>query len=427
MAWMHAVAAFLRTKRLARRLRTSQDVRRWQQHRVRAFLARSLPAVPYYAGTRAAQLDDLPVMDKTSVAAAFERLNTCGVTLEEARRALDRSDERVRGLIVGQSTGTTGNRGVYVISEAERFAWLGMILAKTAPQFPFVKRRVALVLPSYGALYGSVAETRRIALRFFDLGRGVEYWRDELRAYQPDTIVAPPKVLRFLAEDGGLHPQHVFSGAEVLDPIDRAIVEAAFGVTVREIYMATEGLFGVACALGVLHLAEDAVAFEWEPVPGSDGLVVPVITDFVRTTQIMARYRMNDLLRLRDAPCACGSPLRAIEAIEGRTDDVLYLARETGGDAAMVTPDVVRNAIVDADRRILDFRVVQAAAGRVDVWLPADLPPEAAAAASASLTLALRRAGAGGVEVSIHAGIDIPVDRKLRRVRRDWQPVSPAG
>ena len=76
----------------------------------------------------------------------------------------------------------------------------------------------------------------------------------------------------------------------MLDPIDREIIESNFGARVREIYMATEGLFGVGCPLGTLHLAEDAVAFEWEPSPGSAELVTPIITDFTRSTQIMARY-----------------------------------------------------------------------------------------------------------------------------------------
>ena len=73
-------------------------------------------------------------------------------------------------------------------------------------------------------------------------------------AFAPDTIVAPPKVLRRLAESGRLTARHIFSGAEVLDPLDRAVIEAATGGTVREIYMATEGLLGVSCPLGTLHL-----------------------------------------------------------------------------------------------------------------------------------------------------------------------------
>ena len=41
-----------------------------------------------------------------------------------------------------------------------------------------------------------------------------------------------------------------FQRAEVLDPIDREIIEKTAGQRVREIYMATEGLFGVSCKMG---------------------------------------------------------------------------------------------------------------------------------------------------------------------------------
>ncbi|MEO7827573.1 MAG: hypothetical protein ABIR60_10580 [Allosphingosinicella sp.] len=126
-------------------------------------------------------------------------------------------------------------------------------------------------------------------------------------------------MLRRLAEDGALGGVEPFSGAEVLDPIDREIIERASGRRVREIYMATEGLFGVACRHGTLHLAEDVVRFEWEEVPGSD-LVVPIVTDMVRRVQPMIRYRMNDLLQLSDSQCPCGSPCRAVERIHGRMD-----------------------------------------------------------------------------------------------------------
>jgi len=422
LAILHAVRAFWRTKRLARRLRSREDVLRWREARLRHFLARILPRVPFYAGSTATSIGELPIMDKPTLLANFAQLNTSGVTLAEARAALARDEERVRGLVVGQSTGTSGNRGIFVISEAERFTWLGVMLAKTLPDFPWVRHKVALVLPGYGQLYNSAAETGRLALRFFDLALGMDHWRESLRAYGADTIVAPPKVLRALAEGGGLQPQQVFSGAEVLDPLDRQIIEASFGIPVREIYMATEGLFGIGCTHGVLHLAEDAVAFDWEKAPGATDLVAPLITDFTRSTQIMACYRMNDLLRLRPTPCPCGSPLQAVAAIEGRQDDLFQL--RGGAGLVLVTPDVVRNAVVDADRRIQDFRVVQIAADCIEISLAAELPPEVAGVATESLRRALAKAGVTGVEIRLNTELGIPLDRKLRRVRRDWSPTK---
>jgi len=418
LAALHALAAFWRTKSLARRLRTREDVARWRETQLQRFLARRVGKVALYAGQRPSRLEDLPITDKAFVLAHFDKLNVRGVTYEAVRAALDAGQDRVDGLIVGQSTGTSGNRGVFVISEAERFTWLGVLLAKTLPDFPFARHKVALALPGYSRLYASAAETGRLAMRFFDLAAGVDAWRDELCAFAPDTIVAPPKVLRILAETSALRPANVFSGAEVLDPLDRQIIEARFGAPVREIYMATEGLFGVGCPHGSLHLAEDVVAFEFEPAAG--GLVSPLITDFTRSTQIMARYRMNDLLRLSDAPCACGSPLQRVASVEGRQDDVFMLA--AGEKFLPVTPDVMRNAVVDADRRIQDFRIVQTAADRVELALAADVPDEVAERAAAALRGALAKIGASGAVVAVIRGIATPFDRKLRRVRREWRP-----
>jgi putative adenylate-forming enzyme len=419
-AVLHAALAFWRTKRLAHRLRTRADVIAWRDRQLDRFLSKGIGKVPFYARLGATRLDQLPIIDKSMLLANFDRLNTKGLTQHQVRAALDRKERYVGGLMIGQSTGTSGNRGLLVISEAERFKWLGVMLAKTLPDFPFVRHRVAMVLPGQSELYSAATAIGRLTIRFFDLTQGMERWRADLRAYAPDTIIAPPKVLRALAETDGLHPTHVFSGAEVLDPLDRAVIESAFEVRVREIYMATEGLFGVACAEGVLHLAEDVVAFEWAPVEGAPDLVAPIITDFTRRTQIMARYKMNDLLRLREAPCRCGSPLQAVAAVEGRQDDVFHMCARSGTGLALVTPDVVRNAVIDADRRIQDFRVIQTGAGAIDLALDAKLAPDAAAAASASLRRALERAGVAEVAITLKSGWESPMDRKLRRVRRAW-------
>lgn len=416
----HAVRAFWRTKSLARRLRTRDDVLRWRERQLDHFLRDVVGRVPFYAGlAKPPRLVNLPIIDKQIVLANFDKLNVNRVPYQAVRDALDAGCDRVDGLIVGQSTGTSGNRGVFVISEAERFTWLGVMLGKTLPDFPFVRHKVALALPGFNPLYASAAETGRLALRFFDLTLGVDAWRDDLCAFAPDTIVAPPKVLRALAETSALRPANVFSGAEVLDPLDREIVEARIGARVREIYMATEGLFGVGCKHGTLHLAEDAVAFEFEPAAG--GLVSPLVTDFTRSTQIMARYRMNDLLRLSDEPCACGSPLQRVASVEGRQDDVFLLAGAEGKQI-LVTPDVMRNAVIDADRRIQDFRIVQVGADRIALSLAANVPNDAANAAAASLKSAVEKTGAMNVVIDLRSGIETPYDRKLRRVRREWRP-----
>ena len=330
---------------LRNRSRSRTNFEAWQMRQVKRWLAQDVPRVPQYG--RVDQLVDLPVIDKADLMANFEAFNTHAITAEQVRKAMQ-SDCRIGNLTVGASTGTSGNRGLFVISEQERFRWLGSILAKTIPDMLLRKQRVAILLPQGGALYDS-ARKARIDLAFFSLLDGPETWIEKLEVFNPTVVVAPPKVLRVLSGTR-ITPTRVFSAAETLDPMDRTAIEARFGEPLEQIYMATEGLLGVTCRHGQLHLAEDSVHFEFEHV--GDGLVSPIISSFRRSTQILARYRMNDLLRLANG-CSCGSSLQAVAEVVGRMDDIFQLGN------ALVTPDVLRNTVLDASRAITDFRLEQ--------------------------------------------------------------------
>lgn len=405
-----ALWSYWLTRRITRPGLSRARFERWQARALRHWLDRRLPQVGYYAQAPS-QLQDLPIIDKSTLMGAFESFNTAGLSAEAAWAAMEAGG--TRGLTVGASTGTSGNRGLFVISEAEKFRWLGAIVAKAIPELLWRRPRVAIILPQDSGLYDSARQSRRIELRFFDLRAGPEAWQDRLEEFAPTVIVAPPKILRHFAETRArLTPQRLFSAAETLDPVDRPVIEAYFGLPLGQIYMATEGLLAVSCAAGGLHLAEDSVFFEFEPV--GDGLVSPLITSFRRDVQIMARYRMNDLLRLSDAPCRCGSPLRVIDEVVGRMDDIFRVI--TNGGQIVITPDILRNAVLDADRRIDDFRVIQQAPDRIELHLPPDLPDPAAMAAEAALQALLAARQAQATVALIRQPLPLDPSRKLRRV-----------
>lgn len=404
-----ALKSFAVTRWVSRKSR--RDFERWQARALRRWLDRDLPLAPFY-DKAPRHLGDLPVTDKALLMANFERFNIGGVSARDGWAAAS-ADGRLGDLTIGASTGTSGNRGLFIISEAEKYRWLGAILAKTVPHLLWRRQRVAVILPQNTGLYDSARKSRRIDLRFFDLTLGPENWRAALEDFAPTVIIAPPKMLRhFAAADFKLAPLRVFSAAETLDPVDRPAIETFFGRPLDQIYMATEGLFAVTCRQGGLHLAEDSVFFEFEPV--GDELVTPLVTAFRRQTQIMARYRMNDLLRLSKAPCRCGSPLRTVDEIVGRMDDVFRLASEHG--PILITPDILRNAVLKADRRIDDFRLIQTAPDAVELQLAPNLAGDAAAAALEAVRalLALRQATAS-VDL-VRAPLPLETSRKLRRV-----------
>ncbi|WP_192258981.1 F390 synthetase-related protein [Mesorhizobium caraganae] len=404
-----AVRAFALTQWLSRKSRGNFE--RWQAHALRRFLDRDLPRAPFY-GKPPHHLGDLPVIDKATVMANFERFNINGVSAAEAWKARA-GYGRIGELTVGASTGTSGNRGLFVISEAEKYRWLGTILAKAVPDLIWRRQRVAVILPQNTGLYESARRSRRIDLGFFDLTRGPESWRAALEDFAPTVIIAPPKILRHFAVEGfRLKPQRVFCAAETLDSVDRPVIETFFRLPLDQIYMATEGLFAVTCRKGGLHLAEDSVFFEFEPA--GDGLVMPLVTAFRRRTQIMARYRMNDLLRLSETPCRCGSPLRTLDEIVGRMDDAFRLASPHG--QILVTPDILRNAVLKADRRIDDFRLVQTAADAIELSLAPELADEAATAAYAAVRTLLAGRKATATISLLRKNLPLETGRKLRRV-----------
>lgn len=410
---LETISSYLRTRLVASPLVSRALFERWQRHQLAKWLRNRARKVRFYSGLPAA-LEALPVTDKATVMARFEDFNVARVTAQEAWHAIER-DRRVGPFTVGASTGTSGNRGLFIISESERFAWLGAMLAKALPDFWRHKHRVAIILPSHTRLYEAANQTHQLELRFFDLTLGLEAWLGELTDFAPTVLVAPPKVLRVFADRSlPLRLSHVYSAAETLDPVDRPIIEAWCNVRLGEIYMATEGLLGVTCPHGTMHLAEDLLVFEFEPVPGDGGLVAPLITNFRRTTQIMARYRMNDLLKLYGERCPCGSPLRGVREIAGRMDD-LFLFDALGGEV-VITPDVMRNAVLASDRSITDFRIRQMDRDAVTLLLPDGTRPVALERAKQALSALFRNHGALVQLTAQTAEFALDVSQKLRRV-----------
>src|SRR2546423_12364179 len=115
----------------------------------------------------------------------------------------------------------------------------------------------------------------------------------------------------------------MISVAEMLEPQGQEPLQETFNVPVHQIYQCPEGLLAVSCADGSIHIQEDLVALQFEPVSnGDDRRFIPIVTDLWRRTQPIIRYRLNDILQLDPALCPCGSSFRVIQSIEGRCDDL---------------------------------------------------------------------------------------------------------
>ena len=427
--WHYAAA-----KRNARRWRSRAELEAWQDRAVQKHLARILPRSSFYRQLYAQRplkdWRDFPITSKTELMANFENWNTVGIHREAAFAvALKAEDSRdfapmIGNITAGLSSGTSGSRSLFLVSSAERHAWAGTLLAKILPGSLLQRHRAALCFRANSNLYGSV-KSRRFQFGFFDLLEPPEKLAQKLGEFQPTFLVAPPTMLRLLAEEKRagrlkIQPTRIFSVAEVLEPQERAAIEKQFGQRLHEIYQATEGFLATTCAHGTLHLNEDILVVQKEWLDRVQKKFTPVITDFRRTTQPILRYRLNDILTERDEPCPCGSIFTALEKIEGRCDDLLRFPSTRPGETISVFPDFIRRAVITADDAITEYSVTQRADGKLEIAL--EILRETSARAEQSV-----RAGFAALcetlrcerpEIVFVPFVPPPLGAKRRRVRR---------
>ena len=333
----------------------------------------------YWVGHDPRQWRTLPIVDKELMMEHFDTFTTCGVRRDEAMKVALQAEQsrnfmpRLNGLTAGLSSGTSGHRGLFLVSEHEQAAWAGVILARALHSLRLSHLRIAFFLRSNSNLYEEVGGGP-IQFRYFDLMHPLAGIVADLNDFQPHIVIGPPSLLGLLAEERIqdhliIHPERLISVAEVLEPQDQEHLQGIFKVPVHQIYQCTEGLLAVSCAHGSLHIQEDLVALQFEPVSnGNDGRFTPIVTDLWRRTQPIIRYRLNDILQLDPAPCPCGSSFRCIRAIEGRCDDLCYFESQGGGIRPFF-PDTIRRMILLADPHIVDYQVFQEHSGHLRVHL----------------------------------------------------------
>lgn len=374
-AWTF-VTSFIRS-RFFLRFTSRKKLALWQSKQMEAFLANTLPKAPFYKKYKGRDLSELPFMDKSLMMSEFSRFNTCGIDMQAAEQVAKHAeqsrdfDPTINDLTVGMSSGTSGQRGLFLVSDSERAQWAGTLLAQTMPttfvwqllQWWKPKLSIAFFLRANSNLYQTL-NGKRIDFNFYDLLQGVDAQVERLQQQQPQVLVAPATVLARLARlavDGNLsiRTQHIVSVAEVLEVKDALLIELAFGCKPQQIYQATEGFLGYSCEHGKMHLNEAHLHIEKEWLDKVSGRFHPIVTDFSRKTQLIVRYRLNDILRVSDRRCRCGRADTLIEAIEGRSDQILWLPAVQDGTPTQIFPDVIRRALMLVSPSLLEYSIKQ--------------------------------------------------------------------
>jgi putative adenylate-forming enzyme len=364
-----------------RSFKSREQLEKWQNQRVDSHLKWVLQHSSFYRelyqDSDLKNWRELPMISKAEMMGNFSELNTCGLKKEEAFAVAMQFEEgkidhsSIGEMTIGLSTGTSGNRGLFLVSPQERFSWAGAMLAKMLPGTLFKRHRIAFFFRTTSPLYNSIRSSL-IQFEYYHLQESVEEHVRRLNFQQPTILAAPPSMLRKLASEvkkGNLNisPKKIISVAEVLDPVDEAFIASVFDQKVHQIYQATEGFLATTCSHGTLHLNEDILVIQKERNAGDSLRFYPIITDFCRFSQPIIRYKLNDILQEKKEVCPCGSVFTALECIEGRADDVFYFESKDG--LKPVFPDFIRKAIIISDQLLEEYKVVQVSAREIQVFL----------------------------------------------------------
>ncbi len=341
----------------------------YQAVRLRALLDYAVSHSAYYRNTlgpRAADrpLTDLPTLSKSRLMDSFDDV----VTDPRLRRAdleghlagTDPARSFLGEYRVLTTSGTTGRRGIFAITEDEAAMWIaGSLRSGTRAGFGPQSRTVGIGTPSRShltrQLFGPLAEAQAQAARLQGVPPPPELSAatplpelvDALNAYQPDVLLGYPSVAGRLADEqlaGRLHisPKAAGFGAEPLPANLRSRIRAAWGFEPVSIYAATESpiIASSTPEYPELEIDEDLVVVEVvdeqnNPVPAGIPGTKILITNLVNFAQPLIRYEIDDAITLAAGDNPAGRPYRRISAIDGRRAETLYLPTRNGGQVAV--------------------------------------------------------------------------------------------
>lgn len=326
-----------------------------------------------------------PVINKKIMMENFNDINTCRLDFDEVKEfavqkelAKDYSGYYKDEFVVGLSSGTSGNKGIYVTPKSLTQRLPFVFLARGGIPLKMLPFNILFLLRVFSQGFADI-RAPFIKLTYKSTMTDSNELVSLINRETINIIMAPPSMLRILmmhADDIKVKIKLVISYAEVLEEEDKKKISKVFGTRVHEIYQASEGQIGSACRCGNLHINEDLVFVELYD-ENDDPVVTPgvvarrmILTNLVNRAQPLIRYEMNDVIVLGEK-CLCGSSFRVISRVIGRNDDVLVF-RNSQGQEVSVFPDLFARWIITGYDRIREFKVTQHSNGNLSIMI--DIP-----------------------------------------------------
>jgi putative adenylate-forming enzyme len=365
---------FLKFRLQRKQLFSKKDLEKARQKLIKNW-QQNLSQSAYYQLFKDKLLIDFPIIAKAEFMDNFDTINTVGITKKAALDIAFQAEQTrdfspmINGITIGLSSGTTGNKGIFLANEKERAMWVAAVLDRVIG-LELRKRKVAFFLRANSNLYESVGSSL-LQFRFFDIKGEMSKNTNELLDFQPHILVAQPSVLREIAREYATRkitnlPEKVISVAEVLEAEDKRFFEQVFQQKIHQVYQCTEGFLAATCERGNLHFNEDFLIIEKHYLDKDKKRFHPIITDLNRFSQPIIRYELNDIIH-EGEPCECGRKSMTIEKIEGRSDDVFRFKNKEL--TVTIFPDFIRRAVIMASDEITFYTVIQRSDTVIDCYL----------------------------------------------------------
>lgn len=347
---------------------------RWSREQIQRHQDRELARLrqfasvhsPFYQrvhkGLEGQPLHELPILTKKELMRSWDDIVTDrSLHLQDIQRFL----EGVQGLEPYHDThyafatgGTTGLKGVTIISKKEFLRWFAISSRTTrlaGIRFSLRERpRMAIVqslLPWHVAGGASFVRLPLVKTLPLDTTEPLPQLVRKLNDFQPHVLGGFAGNIHLLAQEqtaGRLRiaPSTITTTAETLKKEARQDIEQAWGTKPFDVYGSTETAQAASeCQEHRgLHIYEDMVILEVvdednRPVPpGTFGKKV-LATVLWNYSLPLIRYEISDHLKLAAEPCPCGRTFQLIEEIEGREEQVIFLEGKSG-EEVRVEPDL---------------------------------------------------------------------------------------
>jgi len=355
-----------------------KQIKAMQFKRIQDLFSKAQASAPYYAkmdpqdGLKSWEdFYRLPMMNKNVLMENFDTINTAGLHRNDVEAfALDKEARKdFTGYyndryVVGLSSGTSGNKGLYLTDKALTKRLPFVFLARSGLSLKYLPFRIMFCLRVFSQGFADI-NSPIIKLNYVSTMTPIEKVIEDLNAKKINVLMAPPSFVRLLLP----YRDHIKSQlscivcyAEVLTKEEKDKFNSFFGCKVIEIYQASEGQIASACKEGNLHLNEDLIFAELYDLKGDKVTEagVPgqlVITNLINEVQPLFRYRMNDWVVLKES-CPCGSHYRVLDHVIGRHDDVMMFMT-TDQELQHVFPDLISRWIITTSNEIREFKALQ--------------------------------------------------------------------